>query len=232
MIWRADKRWSDQTAFILGGGPSLRGFDASVLKRPGWRVLAVNDSWRLAPWLDCLYFTDESWFVDQMQRDLWSLDRTINFGQLMYTKTSVNGGYSPVFKEHPQVRQLKFTGQEGLEKSPEGLRHGSSSCYAAMNLAYHFGVKRIVLLGMDMRVVDGRTHWHDSPRPDGYASVISLSHLPSFATLVEPLKEAGVEVLNATKDSALTCWSEISLRALIEPEGEQLWPQTHRVESV
>jgi len=39
--------------------------------------------------------------------------------------------------------------------------------------------------------------------------------LPKFPTIVEPLRGAGVEVLNATPGSALTCWPMESLEKLL-----------------
>lgn len=226
MIWKAERIWEGETAFLLAGGPSLRGFEAKVLRKPGYRVLAINDSWRLAPWLDCLYFTDATWYTQQLQKDPWALDVSINFGQLLYKKMFANGSTPPAFADHPQIKQLKLTGQDGLETDPSGLRHGSNSTYAAMNLAYHFGVKRIVLLGLDMRVVKGRTHWHDSPRPDGYADVLWQSHKPHYQTLVEPLQSAGVDVLNATPGSALTCWPIVTLESILK--GEAQWRRTQQ----
>ena len=71
------------------------------------------------------------------------------------------------------------------------------------------------MLGYDMKVgvgVDkGRTHWHDEPRPDGFADVLAQSMLPHFASLAGPLAERGVEVVNCTPDSALECFPKATL---------------------
>jgi len=37
--------------------------------------------------------------------------------------------------------------------------------------------------------------------------VLREEMLPKFQSLVEPLKERSIEVVNATPGSALTCWS-------------------------
>jgi hypothetical protein len=217
MMWTVPPLWKDQTAFILAGGPSLRKLDCKRLRVPGAKVMAVNDSWRLVPWLHCLYFTDPSWYHNALQSDKWALDMSINFGQLLYHRLLVNASmrFFP-FADHPQVKQLKFSGQLGLETDPTMIRHGSNSGYAVINVAYHLGVKRIVLLGYDMRVVDGRTHWHNENRPSGYDGVLSQSHLPPYPSLVEPLQSAHVEVLNATPDSALDCFPRVELDSVLE----------------
>ena len=210
MIWTASKLWPGVTAFVLAGGPSLRGFDAEILRGRG-KVIVINDSWRLCSWFDCLYFTDQSFYQNSLLRDQWDLKRVINFGQLIYKRLIVTGAPGTPFRNHPQVKQLALTGQKGLELDPTGLRHGSNSTYAAMNLLYHFGVSRIILLGMDMQVVNGRSHWHDEPRPDGFDKVLKYTMLPQYDALVEPMRVAGIEVLNATPGSALACWPLVSL---------------------
>jgi hypothetical protein len=58
-------------------------------------------------------------------------------------------------------------------------------------------------------------HWHaDHP---GASSLSQLQHWPArFRQLVEPLKVAHVEVLNCTRDTALTCFPR--------PELESVFP--------
>jgi hypothetical protein len=217
MLWSVPKSWPDETCFILAGGPSLRGFDADVLRGHG-RVITINDSWRLAPWASVFYFCDEHWWQYQMAKNLRSISTVpaspVCFHEMIYRGFWVTS--SPAFQGHPQVHYLRLTGQLGLETAPLGLRHGSNSTYQAMNLAVHYDVRRIVLLGVDMRAINGRTHWHDEIRPDGFESVIRDSMLPCFDSLVEPLAKIGVEVINATPESGLKCWPFQSLESLLE----------------
>jgi hypothetical protein len=79
-----------------------------------------------------------------------------------------------------------------------------------MHLAVHLGAARIVLHGFDMRIVRGELHaMARRERQDaaGFGRVLREEMLPKFQTLVEPLRERGVEVINATPGSALTYWS-------------------------
>jgi hypothetical protein len=212
MIYKVPKAWKDKTCVILAGGPSLRGQDLLPLRRhPEVKVITINDSWRLWPRADVCYFCDPQWF--QLQQDLnpISLDRSIRFHDLLYRGFWVKGGEG--FDEHPQVRKLRFSGQVGLDPDPTALRDGSNSGYQAIHLAYHFGVKRIILLGYDMTCDGERTHWHDAPRlaAAGFQSVLSHAFLPLFDHLAAPLAEAGVEVINSTPKSALTLWPHLPL---------------------
>ena len=231
MIWQVPKTWQGETAVILAGGPSLKGFDTSALRlrqpcgcvvhgRTIPRVICINDSWRLAPRADVFYYCDRQWFDSQTAINPYSLDGTLSFHEAIYRGFWVCGN-GLWYADHPQVHGLRFSGQSGLSDDPAALRHGSNSGYAAINLAYLFGAKRIVLLGYDMHVEpSGRTHWHDQPRADGFAGIIKDSFLPCFDSLVEPLKAAGVEVLNATPGSALTCWPIVTLEEALNVTTE------------
>ena len=55
--------------------------------------------------------------------------------------------------------------RNGLGK--RGLRVNGNSGAGAINLAYHFGARRILLVGMDMKPgPNGEKHWHpDHPKP-------------------------------------------------------------------
>jgi hypothetical protein len=192
--WCVPPEWVGETAFLLAGGPSLRDFDCTVLRGAG-RVIAINHSYRLAPWADVLYFCDLSWW---RQHELEV--RELFQGRYIVTLENRIDG----------VKTLRNFGVSGLETDPSGLRTGNNSGYQAINLAYHFGARRIVLLGYDMRVSpDGRTHWHGGYTgysADTYRGLFSSHMAPYFDTLVQPLRDAGVEVVNATPDSALRCW--------------------------
>jgi hypothetical protein len=198
---------------ILAGGPSLP-LDIAT-KLPGKaRVIAINDSWRLCPFADVLYFGDAAWWRMQQDMNQRSVDGRVSFHDMIYKGFWVSIAN---FAEHPQVRCLWATGQQGLETNPTALHTGSNSGYAAINLAYLYGAKRIILLGYDMKCQGERTHWHNGPRERaGMFSVALNSFLYHFNSLVDPLKEAGVEVVNSTPDSALTCWPYVPLEEALE----------------
>ena len=210
-IWSVPPAWKGETCVILAGGPSLNDVDLSPLWRT--RVIAINDSWRQYPLADVFYFCDPQWWLDQELLNLNSLSRKGYVTSFEEIKGRFWVSGSEPFENDARIQFLKLTGQTGLETNPTGLRHGSNSGYQAANLAYHFGVKKIILLGYDMRVVNGRTHWHSERREPAEQFAVTLSHsmLPLFETLRAPLQEAGVEVINATPDSALKVWPYVPL---------------------
>ncbi len=203
-MWMVTPDWYGETAFILGCGPSLRREDVDKLQLR--RVLAINDSFLLAPWADILYFCDPKWWhTNRFQvNDLFR-------GHLIATMTNAIAG----------VKTLQCTGETGLETDPAAIRHGSNSGYQAINLAYHLGVKRIVLLGYDMRVhASGKAHWQHRPGPavGDFHTILQTQMLPKFETLVKPLAAAGVEVINCTPESALRCWPCWPLSRVLKEE--------------
>ncbi len=214
MIWKVPKISNGETFAILAGGPSLKDFDPSVLK--GCRVITINDSWRISPKADYLYFCDKKWWQYHQDRNLRSLDNKISFHELIYKGFWVKGG--PGFNDHPQVHSLAFCGQVGLSHCPESLRHGSNSGYAAINLAYLLGASKIILLGYDLDFSGSVTHWHREPReqPTEFRRTLEHSMLPLFPFLVDPLEEAGVKVINANPNSALLCWPRMELQEALE----------------
>jgi hypothetical protein len=191
MTWTVPRDWPGETCFLLGGGPSLRGFDASILA--GHRVIAINNSWELAPTADALYFCDGGWWRTHGHRAAAGFK-----GEHIVTLSDIR---------HPAVKNIRNAGRVALSTIPHRLAHGSNSGYQAINLAFLFGATRIVLLGYDMKVQPGRTHWHAGHGKDDHTqSHVLATFAKHFPRLVEPLRAAGVEVLNATPDSALTCW--------------------------
>lgn len=208
MLYSIPKAWTGETCVILAGGPSLRTQDISPIykAKPPLRIIAINDSWRLAPKASVLYFCDWSWWQMQMDRNARTADGLMSFHDLIYKGFWLT--VSSDFEGHPQVRYIKLDGQRGLSDDPTAIRHGSNSGYQAINVAFLYGAKKIILLGYDMKCAGARTHWHDEPRQPANAFKLSMeqSMLPHFPTLVEPLKAAGVTVINSTPDSALKCW--------------------------
>ena len=106
----------------------------------------------------------------------------------------------------------------GLEQCSDGVRTGRNSGYQCINLAFHLGVSRIVLLGYDMRCDNsGRSHWFgDHPHPTK-STVYQQVMVKHFETLVKPLKARGVEVINCTPGSAIECFPKVPLADLLQP---------------
>jgi len=181
--------WPGETFVCIGSGPSLTQADVDAVRGLA-RVIVINRSYELALWGDVMYAADAK---------LWDwVKGAPEFHGLKYSLESS----APVM--WPDVQILRNTGITGLELDPTGLRTGINSGYQSLGLAYHMGAAKILLLGFDMQWKGGLSHFHgDHPdsQPSPYPQMIA-----AFDTIVQPLTDVGVEVINCTPDSALKCF--------------------------
>lgn len=177
-----------QTIVCLASGPSLTKADVEFVRGKA-PVVCVSDTYRLAPWANVLHSCDAKWWNWHPQ--------TVEFQGLKYT---LNKRLNRL-----DVERLKTTGHEGLELDPTGVRTGRNSGYQALNIAVHLGASRVVLLGYDMHGDHFFGSHPDKSRPP-FAIASAL-----WPTIVQPLIDAGVEVINATRNTALVCFRKMSL---------------------
>lgn len=198
--------WPGETIVVIGGGSSLTAEDCRAVRGKA-RIIGIKEAVVSsvdhvrppAPWADVLYACDERW---------WKFEKGAPaFKGLKYGIEQEPGVPQ---REWPGVEYLRNTGSEGLELDPSGLRTGHNSGYQAINLAVHLGAAKIVLLGFDMwSGENGYQNWY------GYHPLKLESPYPifhqSFSTMVEPLKAAGVEVVNASRFTVLNAFPRVSL---------------------
>jgi len=189
----------------LATGPSLTQSDVNLVRGKVDGVIAISDAIRLAPWADVLYSCDGKWWKWPHNQEWITSHKGLKYG----LKDDVRK------VSHLGVQGLKHTGRQGLELSPNGLRSGSNSGYQAINLAVHLGASRIVLLGYDMQ---GKHFFGD--HPDRSKPPFSLC-LSLFPELVKPLAEAGVEILNCTRKTAITCFRRVPLESILHRAADE-----------
>lgn len=88
-----------------------------------------------------------------------------------------------------------------------------NSGYQAINLAYQFGAAKIILIGYDMQHTGGKTHWHGD-HPKGLTNAQGIEGWRKcFTPLAEDLAAIGVDVVNCSNETALTCFRRSTLQA-------------------
>lgn len=105
------------------------------------------------------------------------------------------------------------SGDNALRWHGEKLGAGANSGYQALNLALMTGATRIVLLGYDMQLTHGKTHNHGD-HGDGLSNPTErmLAGCRQLLDKVAPeIAERGIEVLNATRETALRAYRRVSL---------------------
>jgi hypothetical protein len=181
--------WEGETVAIFASGPSMTTSIADQCR--GHRTIAINNqAVDCAPWADIIYGSDLKWW-----RHYWSA-----VSKLPGRKISLEIG-QPI----PGIEYLRPSGHVFDERAGY-LSTGANSGYAALCLAAKFGAKRIMLYGYDMAPRDGRMRRHDYP-----ANLNSKPRfadwIPRYRLLAPVLERRGVEVVNCTPNSALTCFS-------------------------
>lgn len=186
--------------FVIGSGPSLEGFDFARLP-PAYRIGANKSAW-LAD-CDCLVTIDPKFhreFRDEIMRFQ---------GERFVARAEGERIDGVAYIEHGR----------GKGMAGPGMVHGLNSGYAALNVAFHKGFKRVGLLGMDFQWVQGRSHFHD-----GYAWQNKNTHrflgrwAVEFRDAFDQLADAGMEVVNyvGPSGSGITCFEKRPLTDLIQ----------------
>lgn len=124
-------------------------------------------------------------------------------------------------KPAADVFDLNFINSEpggGYSSRPGTIRQGGNSGFQAVSLALYFGAARVVLLGFDMQMTGGRTHWHGDHRGKLGNPVDARMKfwLERFGELA---KQAPAPIINATRETALTCFPRIDLKAALCVHG-------------
>lgn len=136
--WTPTEFWKDQDVFIVGGGPSLKGFEFSRLQ--GKNVIGCNSAALLIEKIvDVLLFSDIDWYFQNKTR-------LSKFQKLLITQ---NEGLYCYSRQEEIIPNLKFMRREmdGLHK--EALGFGGNTGCSAVNLALILGASRVFLLGID-----------------------------------------------------------------------------------
>jgi hypothetical protein len=202
--------WPGETVFCLASGPTLTRGTCDKIR--GRKTIAVNLSCLLAPWADILYFTDAAWY--EQWKDLAASWSGIVVTLSRRAKLDLD---SLAFRERGPVRvhRIKARGDPSLPPSrkdgrpgfpPPGspeIQLGRSSGHTAISLAIALGASRVVMLGYDMRVVNGREHFHPEYGEPRYPDIYARAFVPCFDGWNQAALASHVEVLNATAGSAV-----------------------------
>jgi hypothetical protein len=202
-VWKPDTNsWTGQDVFILGGGPSLQGFDFQCLVDE--LVIGCNDAYKFGPLVcDVCVFGDYKWF--ELHRK--GIEKYTKEGGLLVTNCP-----QLVNTHLPWLKQM---GREALGLHKDALGWNSNTGSSALNLALILGAKRVFLLGFDLgKSPDGKSNWHkntlDNPGEDIFQRwtdgfVVCGKHLKS--------KFSDREVFNVTNGSRLEVFPKLDFDA-------------------
>jgi hypothetical protein len=207
-----EKRWLGAKCIVAATGPSLTPAVAERCQAAAThRLIAVNDAYKLLPKADILYACDSAWWAHHkgckgFAGEKWS-SHDFNQGRLN-DKLNTAQAYDLHLVDGVHAEA------EGFSFNPERIHYGANSGFQAINLALLFGVAEVVLVGFDMRAVEGKQHFFGNhPRPLNNPNMYP-TFLENF-TIAARLLPPSIRIVNATPNSALTCFPSATLEACL-----------------
>lgn len=204
-----------ETFLCMASGPSLTKEDVELVRQ--WRsqecfddfgfpakrkVIVVNTTYQLAPWADYLFANDGVWWrhhIDQVRQEF--------LGESWTASQDIAELFGLKYVKRHNTEYLMTNGDIGF---------GHNSGFMAMNLAFRLGASRIVMLGYDMKVVDGgASHWHGDHPANLYQSRPDKYWIRAMGRLADGLQAVGIPVVNASRDTALTCFQRMDLEEVL-----------------
>jgi len=230
MKWEVPKIWKGGECWIIGGGPSIVqqfGIPSNVVEgvRVGdlptsvyspylsvlhdKHVVGVNTSFMLGNWVDMLFFGDNKFYLHFEQQ-------VNDFPNLKVTCSSNANSRSG---NNKHIKYLSRSSKSrGLTKNRGQVCWNVNSGAAAINVALHTGVKRVILLGFDMKLDSKqRQHWHDYYTKKGQVrrKLPFDRHLIGFDDIKKDADRFGLEIINANPDSALNHFPKVNVKELL-----------------
>jgi hypothetical protein len=215
--------------FVVGGGPSLSGFDFSQLN--GYDTIAVNKAVEYIQNPTYFITTDYSYFIkatlpierirQKCQYTYFIANMTPKYMQYkdgMVMDTRSNMVYRNLYKYSGVIESNQ---QEGFGSDVKDFRHGSNSGHCGIQLALLAGYKKIYLLGFDL-TTNAQTHFHQSYRQQDQESF--KKRVGGYAqTLLRSLTEykGSQQIINLSSQSILNDSPHIKTQSFAEVLAEQ-----------
>jgi hypothetical protein len=218
---------NNNICFVVGGGPSLNGFDFNQLS--GYDTIAVNKSVEFIPnptyfiTTDYSYFLKaslpigqikqkckETYFVANMSHDYMSYQN----GKVVDTRR--NFVYEDLYQYTGVIESHRG---DGFGSTISEFCNGNNSGHCGIQLALLLGYTKIYLLGFDLKS-DGQTHFHQSYKEADQKSF--KNRVNNYAaTLNNALGEhkGSQEIINLSSSSILTTSPHIKTQSFNDVIG-------------
>jgi len=231
MTWFAPSMWEDDECWIIGGGSSVPyefGVPENIIKEvmSGERspsayseylapihnkhIIGINNVYQLGNWIDVEFFGDNAWYLVH------------RIALIKYHGLKIS--CAPRFDKNKGREGIKYLAKNkkkkyGICPDPTMVSWNQNSGCAAISVARHFGVKRIILLGFDMCLgADAISHWHGSHGKNKPRKKIKMGfrkHLQGFPQIAEDAEAMGIEIINASSISKITEFPKVPLEYLL-----------------
>lgn len=187
---------------VIASGPSLARADCDTLSHFSianeGKIIAVNNAVFYTPAADFLYAGDAAWWEVYGDDVDWFKGKRVTHEKYKNT--------------------LRFNGAERFR------RFGGNSGHQAFQYAIHSGAKKVALLGFDHQHTGGKAHFHKDHqrRTEIEGKVVMLGNASCSDHWIRIMncsatdaQSMGVEVVNLSRETALTCFPRMSIEEFI-----------------
>lgn len=185
------QQWAGEPAVIAATGPSLTQEDVDYVRGKA-RLICVNSAVILASWADAVYSADQRWWDHH--------DGLPGFRGQKWTQSDWENRDAGTPWGLSVVQHRKGC---GLCRDPEAINGGGMGGYQALGLAYHFGCNPIYLLGYDMTMNGGKTHFFGDYPPPMNVRLILDNYVSVYGPMAKDLRDDGIQVVNCSVSTKL-----------------------------
>lgn len=160
------------------------------------KVFGCNDTYRNVDYLDVLYACDPHWW----KKNLAALKHPC---QQKWLTLDLD------FARKHHLKVVYGESKSGLCKEKNKIHFGGNSGFQLINLAWHFGCRRFILVGYNMDVPKGMRQHFFGKHPQG------LNQENNYRSFVQTYQRITPEdrkkIVNCTEPTALTCFRKTKL---------------------
>lgn len=210
--------WRGKRCFIICGGPSLVGFDFSLIQNE--KTIGVNKSF-------VQYNTTVLYAMDQRMYDSVTYpnrkdtknvqlhNQWIGYsGIKVFMRDKGSGHFDPTVYVVDSISEQTIS----LDIS-KGIYTGNNSGFGAMMLAIALGSTQIFLLGCDMKIdkEKKKTHWHDGYNHQQLKTWDNIlpKFIEEFTHSAGSILKQGISVVNLNRFSSLNCFPKADIRDVL-----------------
>jgi len=208
--------WSGELCFIIGGGPSLQGFNFKLLSK--YKTIGINKAFQ--EFNSTINYAMDYNFFDMVQytRDPRQPNYKLHQKWLAYPgiKLFLRHDHTMIFTEG-----IYYVDELGIKMISydldKGIYPGNNSGFGALMVAIALGCRKIALLGYDFVTQGSKTHWHEGYSKQDLKSVQNnlISYRKAIDEFGPVILDMGIEVYNLNPSSALKSFPHIDLNTFI-----------------
>ena len=174
-----DNAYKGQRGFIIGGGPSVSSIDADIFDQLSTEiVLGINKAHKIIK--PTFTVVGDKWYYNNFTEEIEKLDHPVILPSNIPLRQK---------KDHYIVLTRKDRRSLVLPTSLESpISFRNNAGCTAFRIAYLLGLNPIYLIGIDCRIVELKTHWHNHYTENRKPNADRLRRF--YNTWVELLEEA------------------------------------------